>query len=156
MVSLFGLKFSAPRRLTGCACEIFCLSFWAVSVIFANCASLMAIWFLSSCCYYLSKRRPFFLLRDRLLRSLLRLLEPRFALLSALPFLPLSSAMLISTFLSLIECTDEGILTLPIFPRDRGRSSNRVGVVMSFCFEEDFLRPAVAADPRLLLNVTVP
>lgn len=152
IVSLLGLKFSVPRRLTGCDYWIFARSFAAVSVILASCASLSAICFLRSCYFCFSSRRRFFLLWERLLRSLLLLLEPLGP--SGLRFFSLSSCML--AFRPFMVCTEEGILTLPILPSDRALSSRRVGVAMSFAFEVDFLRPTVATDPRLLLNVTLP
>lgn len=121
-----------------------------MSVILASCASFRAIYFLNSCCFYFSSRLRFFLLCDRLLRSLLRLREP----LLGLPFFSLSSYML--TFRPFTVCTEEGILTLPILPRDRVLSSSLVGVAVSFPFEEDFFRWTVATEARLLLNVTLP
>lgn len=112
MVSLLGFKFSLSRLLIGWAVCIFCRSFWAAAVIFANWASLIAICFLrSDCC----NRRSFFLLRDRLFRSLLLLREPFFALLAGLSFLPLCCML---AFLFFCDYIEEGILTFPILPSD--------------------------------------
>lgn len=92
----------------------------------------------------------FFLLCDLLLRSLLRLFELFFTLRSGLIFFSLS----VASFRSLRDLTDEGILTLVTFPRERALSSRRFGVYKSFVvLVADFF---LLDDYRLLLNVTLP